>query len=106
MTDKDITTLGRWIVENLSRSKDIPYTNTDKCQIFHIDWKFPNFSLNKGTNINHDILKHSHIILTWNAKPHKNSSIIWTNLKQIKTTDLKSLIESIRRDIKIESVLN
>lgn len=105
MTNKDITTLGRWIVESISNN-DIPYTNRDKCQIFHIDFKFPRWSLNKGTDINHDILQHSHIILTWNAMPHKNSSIIWTNLKQIKTRELKSIIEAIKRDIKIEKILN
>lgn len=105
MTNKDITKLGRWIVESLSNN-DIPYTNENKCQIFNIDFRFPSWSLNKGSDINHNILRNSHIIITWNAKPHKNSSIIWTNLKQIKTRDLKSLIESIRRDIKIEAVLN
>ena len=105
MTNKDIITLGRWIVESISNN-DIPYTNLNKCQIFHIDWRFPSWSLNKGTDMNHDILRNSHIIITWNAKPHGNSSIIWTNLKQIKTTELKSLIEAIKRDIKIEAVLN
>ena len=105
MLNKDITKFGRWIVESLTNN-DIPYTNGDKCQIFNIDFRFPNWSLNKGIDINHDILKHSHIIITWTAKPHKNSSIIWTNLKQIKTKELNSIIESIKRDIKIEMILN
>ena len=104
MISKDITKFGRYIVESLSNN-DIPYTNPHKCQIFNIDYYFPKWSLNKGQYPNHDILQHSHIILTWNAMPHKNSSIIWTNSKQIKTRDLKSLIESIKRDIKIESLL-
>ena len=105
MTNKDIKTLGRYIVESLSNN-DIPYTDLNKCKLFDLNWTFPNWALGRGTNPNNEILCHSHIILTWNAMPHKNSSIIWTNLKQIKTTDLKSLIESIERDIKIESVLN
>lgn len=105
MTNKDITKLGRWIVESLSNN-DIPYTDINKCKLFDLNWTFPNWSLGRGTNPYDEILQHSHIILTWNAKPHKNSSIIWTNLKQIKTRDLKSLIESIKRDIKIEAVLD
>ena len=105
MTTKDIKTLGRWIVEYIS-DNDIPYTDTDKCKIFHLNYSYPNWSLGKGPDATHDILIHSHIILTWNAQPHKNSSIIWSNLKQIKTTELKSLIEAIKRDIKIEAVLN
>ena len=104
MISKDITKFGRYIVESLSNN-DIPYTNTNKCKEFHIDFTFPKWALGRGTKPNNEILQHSHIILTWNAMPHKNSSIIWTNLKQIKTRDLKSLIESIKRDIKIESLL-
>ena len=105
MISKDITKFGRHIVESLTNN-DIPYTNTNKCKLFDLNYSFPKWALGRGTNPNNEILQHSHIIITWTAKPHKNSSIIWTNLKQIKTTDLKPLIESIKRDIKIESVLN
>ncbi len=104
MTSQEIKLYGRYIVESLSNN-DIPYTDINKCKEFHIDFSFPIWSIGKGTNPNHNILGHSHIIITWNAMPHKKSSIIWTNLKQIKTTELNSIIEAIKRDIKLNTIL-
>lgn len=102
--DKDIEDLGRFIVSILS-SSEIPYTDYKKCQVFSISWSFPNWSLYKGKNSDCSIGQHSHILISWNAKPKANSSIIWSNVRQIKTDLLISLIKSIKRNSKLDKVL-
>jgi len=105
MTHETIKLYGRHIVDHLKTHKDIPYLDQNKCQIFSITITIPQFAIPINHNPKENLLQYSHVILNWYAKPKENSSIIWSNLKRIKTHELNSLIEAIKRDIKIELLL-
>lgn len=100
----DIYKYGREIIQLVSNS-DIPYTDYKKCQEFNLSFTFPSWSHATNKIRNNEPENYSHIDLSWSAKPRKNSSIIWTNIKRIKTSELESLINSIKRDKKIDLVI-
>ncbi len=113
--EKEINVLGRDIVHYIStkllKSKSetntsvIPYLDQNKCKSFSIGWYFASYGLFKGRMPSCPIRSHSHITITWIAKPSDNSSIIWTSHKTLKSDYLIALIDSIIRDKTLESVL-
>ncbi len=105
MKSDDIYKYGREIVTYISQN-DIPYTDRIKCREFSLSYTFPAWSMNKGEDLFDDILRWSHIDISWQGQPKKGSSIIWSNLKRIKTSELKSILKSIKRDLKIVKLLN
>ena len=103
MTMRDIEELGREIIEAISGG-DIPYTDKVKCQEFSLTINHPAWSQIYHTYEN-DPLAYSHIDLSWLARPKKTSSIIWSNIKRVKTIELKRIIQEIKRDKKLQSIL-
>ena len=104
MIEKEIVFFGREIVQSLSNT-NIPFTDINKCKVFSVDWYIPKWAVLKGSIDDCPVRRHSHVVVTWNAQPHKNSSILWVNLKQIRSEQLVALINSIKRDKKLEKVL-
>ena len=103
MTRKEIEEMGREIIEAISGG-DIPYSNKNKCQEFNLTISHPSWSQIYYTHEN-DPLAYSHIDLSWLARPKKTSSIIWSNIKRVKTIELKRIIQEIKRDKKLQSIL-
>ena len=103
MTRGDIEELGREIIEAISGG-DIPYSNKNKCQEFNLTINHPAWSQIYHTYEN-DPLAYSHIDLSWLARPKKTSSIVWSNIKRVKTTELVRIIKEIKRDKKLQSIL-
>lgn len=104
MSSDDIYNYGREIVSYISQN-DIPYTDHIRCREFSLSYTFPSWSMNKGEDLFDDFLRWSHVDISWQAQPKKGSSIIWSNLKRIKTSELNSILKSIKRDKKIETIL-
>lgn len=105
MKSDDIYKYGREIVTYISQN-DIPYTDRIKCREFSLSYTFPSWSHLSGSLWNKEPQNYSHIELSWSAQPKKGSSIIWTNLKRIKTSELNSILKSIKREVKIVKILN
>ena len=113
--EKEINLLGRDIVHHIStqllksksetNTSEIPYLDQNKCKSFSISWYFAKYGLFSGRMPNCPIRSHSHVTITWIAKPCDNSSIIWTSSKTLKSEYLIAIIDSLIRDKRLESVL-